>query len=109
MTPIQPTSGYYNTSSTSSAASIAPNFCCALRPQGVAIGEWWNTTYSVTTATVITKFTQYNDTVVSQTTTLIDSSPATDSLSIPDLVFGIYGTSIPVYGSTLSIPGGPIM
>lgn len=107
-TPSRLTSAYQNTSSSASEASPTPVTCCLLRPQAVAIGEWWDTTYSVTTATVITKFTQYNDTIITQTTLLTDSTPDTRNLSIPDLIFGVYGTSTLVYGTTASFGEGVV-
>lgn len=96
-----------NTTTLSTPVSHKDMTCCALRMREVAVGEWWNNTHTVTTANVLTQFTQYEDTVAGKVSTLLNTSPTLPS--IVDLELGIYGKFVTVNGTTTSPNQGGIM
>jgi hypothetical protein len=82
--------------------------CCAVRPNFVGLGQWASTTVTATVATVITQYLQYNNTVVTSTTTVTNSS-ATGTEALDDLVTQdyccIYDHTQAVLGTTTTTAG----
>lgn len=63
------------TSATTSAPSVST--CCYLWPAAVGVNTWWSSSANLTTATVITTWIQYNNTIVPGNSTTIYVSNAT--------------------------------
>jgi hypothetical protein len=89
------------------------------------VGEWYKETFSTTVATVVTQFTQYNDSIVTGSTIYNGSSslPTVDAFRaysaftyIPDSdvqsIFGAplaYGAFVPVLGTETYVSGAGLM
>ncbi|KAF2814038.1 uncharacterized protein BDZ99DRAFT_473163 [Mytilinidion resinicola] len=109
-------SSFYSNSSTQyPATTIAPSGapCCLIVPQTVGLNFWWNQSLTITYATVLTQYLQYNNTVILNTTTIYNAS-ATQGLVVPtDIIPGylLYsetffdiGTTIDLTTTTLTYP-----
>ncbi|KAK4501408.1 hypothetical protein PRZ48_007217 [Zasmidium cellare] len=63
------------TSTVTSSASL--NTCCYLWPGAVGVNTWWSNSVNLTTATVVTTWIKYNDTIVPGNSTTIYVTNAT--------------------------------
>ena len=84
--------------------------CCYIRPEFVGLGEWYNTTVTATVATVITQYIQYNNTVVTTSTTVTnDTATNTQALGLQFLLTNdVYGFVRPLFATSTEISGVPL-
>jgi hypothetical protein len=73
----------------------------------VGLGEWYNKSVTATVATVITQFLQYNNTVVTTSTTVFnESAMETSALGLGFLLENdIYGFVLPLTATMTVISG----
>lgn len=64
-----------NTATITSSASLPRQTCCEIWAGFVALHLWYNSSYVLTDKTIITEYLQYNNTIVTATTTQHASSP----------------------------------
>ncbi|KAF2500081.1 hypothetical protein BU16DRAFT_556569 [Lophium mytilinum] len=106
---------YSNSSAQSPVTTIAPSgaSCCLIVPQDVGLNFWWNQSLTITYATVLTQYLQYNNTVILNTTTIYNASATQGPVVPTDIIPGylIYsetffdiGTTIDLNTTTLTYP-----
>ncbi|KAI9696673.1 MAG: hypothetical protein M1820_008047 [Bogoriella megaspora] len=94
----------YNTTSSDGAtnATTPSTTCCEVVATGVALNEWWTSSYDITVATVITNYIQYNNTVLVGNVTTLHNPKASS------VVLGSSGyyTTTDLYGLFINQAGG---
>jgi 2-keto-3-deoxy-6-phosphogluconate aldolase len=75
--------GNLSTTLVTPTSSQQGRYCCNVEHRNVFLHFWWNTTYTAYPTTVITQYLQYNNTVVTNYSTVIDQylDPGTNAPS----------------------------
>jgi hypothetical protein len=84
--------------------------CCYIWPKFIGLGQWYNSSVTATVATVITQYLQYNNTVVTTSTTVYNASATgTYALGLQYLLTNdVYGFVKPLNATSTEISGTPL-
>jgi len=76
----------------------------------VGLNMWWNSTLTATVATVITQYLQYNNTAITNTTTIYNATATDDLAAPPGIIPGalLYSQTFYDIGATVDF-GSTIM
>jgi hypothetical protein len=85
------------------APTASATGCCYIWPQFVGLGQWYTRSVTATVATVITQYIQYNNTVVTTSTTYFnETATRTDALGLGNI---LSGPGFAVYDNTQVVLG----
>jgi len=81
--------------------------CCYIWPKFVGLGEWYTSSVTATVATVITQYIQYNNTVVTTSTTVYnETATQTQALGLQFLLQNNKYGFVTAMNATSTVIGG---